>query len=114
MEKVYSVYVHRVPNGKMYIGQAKNAQKRWSSGYSGNKEFYGDIIKYGWDNIEHIIIKDGLTKGEANELEHNLIMEYKTYDDKFGYNRTFGKTADGKNYYGELEKQYRVLWRSRR
>lgn len=114
MEQKYTVYIHKTPNGKMYVGQSKNIEKRWKQGYGTNKEFYTDITKYGWNNIEHIIVATNLDKGEANTLEHNLIMKYKTYDDEFGYNRTFGKTADGKNYYGKIENMYRALWRMRR
>ena len=46
---------------------------------------WNDIIKYGWNNIQHEIIKDNLTKKEALKLERRLIEEENSI--KNGYNR---------------------------
>ncbi len=77
---MYTVYKHiNKINGKVYIGQtALNVERRWRKG-KGYKIgiFKKAIEKYGWDNFEHIIIKDGLSKEEANLLEVSLIKKYK-------------------------------------
>lgn len=88
---MYTVYKHiNKLNGKVYIGQtALTVERRWRNG-KGYKIgiFRKAIEKYGWDNFEHIIIKEGLTKEEANLLESSLIKEYKELG--MSYNITDG------------------------
>ena len=48
------------------------------------------IKKYGWDNIEHIVLYEGLTDEEATEIEINLIEQYKSTDKEHGYNISRG------------------------
>lgn len=91
--KMYSVYKHICPCGKIYIGiTSRNPKKRWSggSGYRNNQHFTNAIKKYGWSNIEHHILEVGLTQYEAKELEKKLITEYKSQDKRYGYNITAG------------------------
>ena len=87
----YCVYMHIVPNGKVYVGKAKSARvlERWDDGmgYFGQKKVFRPIIKYGWDNIKHIILKDGLTDEEATEQEQRLIADLHSVTD--GYNTRF-------------------------
>lgn len=86
---MYSVYMHICPNNKKYIGiTMQSADKRWANGlgYRHQKHFYYAILKYGWDNIKHVVVASGLTKSEAGELERNLIAEHKTTDRNYGYN----------------------------
>lgn len=94
----YTVYMHRNKiNGKLYIGQTcQIPEKRWDNGkgYETSTRFFNAILKYGWDNFEHIIIKQNLSQNEANELEIQLIKQYQTQDEKYGYNITSG----GNNY----------------
>lgn len=94
MNKNYIVYKHTAPNGKIYIGQTgqKNPKRRWQNGegYKPNAHFYNAIKKYGWDNFEHVIVADGLTKEEADWLEKFLIDYYETTDRAKGYNNTSG------------------------
>ena len=94
MKKNYTVYKHIAPNGKIYIGQTgqKNPKRRWQrgEGYKPNAHFYSAIQKYGWDNIEHVIVATGLTKKEADWLEKYLIAFYETTDRTKGYNNTKG------------------------
>lgn len=94
MKKNYTVYKHIAPNGKIYIGQTgqKNPKRRWQKGegYKPNAHFYNAIQKYGWDNIEHVIVATGLTKKEADWLEKYLIAFYETTDRTKGYNNTKG------------------------
>ena len=55
--------MHICPNKKVYIGiTSKNVNTRWQNGkgYPNNPYFTNAILKYGWDNIQHIILfEDG-------------------------------------------------------
>lgn len=98
---MYCVYKHTVPNGKVYIGiTSVNPLTRWSNGhgYKDNKRFWKDIILYGWLNIRHEILYDGLTVYKARDTEARLIYEYQSYKKKCGYNRDAGYI------YGYIEK----------
>lgn len=89
----FIVYMHILPNNKKYIGvTSQKTYQRWHGGnaYKFNKELTNDIKKYGWNNIEHIIIKNNLTKNEAYGLEQDLIKKYKTTNKKYGYNKQNG------------------------
>ena len=67
-------------------------ERRWNSGkgYVKNKYFHDAILKYGWNNFQHIIIADGLTKVEACDLEKALIAGCKSTDPSKGYNISLG------------------------
>lgn len=95
---MYTVYMHKCPNGKVYIGITSQKPKaRWDygRGYIKNDHFYRAIQKYGWENIEHIILEQNLFKEEATELEIRLIKKYKSNDFKFGYNMSSGGEFGG-------------------
>lgn len=79
-------------NGKRYIGITKQkVNRRWSvSRYKQCKAFYNAVLKYGWDNFEHIILEDNLSKLEAYQKEIEYISKYNTTNRKYGYNITFG------------------------
>lgn len=94
----YILYVHIAPNGKKYIGiTSRNPKKRWANGkgYKNNMYFCRAIEKYGWKNIEHIILFTNLTKEEAEKKEIELIAKYKTTNRKFGYNINNGGNCVG-------------------
>jgi group I intron endonuclease len=93
MKNSYSVYVHTAPNGKRYVGITKqDPLKRWKNGlgYENNPHFYSAIQKYGWDNILHEVLYQGLSQEQAGEIEKTLIAEYGTCDPKCGYNHSLG------------------------
>lgn len=94
MNNKYVVYIHICPNNKKYIGitSCKNPNRRWQSGkgYVGSKYFYNAINKYGWENIEHIIMAENLTEIEAKQMEVNLIYINKSNNRKYGYNISIG------------------------
>jgi hypothetical protein len=93
MERNYKLYVHITPNGKKYYGITKQEpKKRWlnGKGYKGNKYFARTIEKYGWNNIEHIILQEELTECEARELEQYMIQWYDTANPNYGYNISLG------------------------
>lgn len=89
MERKYCVYMHITPAKKRYIGlTCKEPKKRWSSGYGykGCGYFFNAVKKYGWNNIDHIILCTGLSREEASRLEKTLIKLYDTTNPQKGYN----------------------------
>jgi len=88
-KRSYSVYIHiNKINNKVYIGMTGQVPyKRWEGGHGyKNCYFYNAIIKYGWENFEHKILIDNLTKEEAEEKEKYFIKKYKSNDKVHGYN----------------------------
>lgn len=85
-----SVYVHTLPNNKVYVGWTRTTpEKRWENGigYSQtNFTFFKDIVLYGWNNIKHDVVADNLTDEQAAELETKLIQELNASDPRYGYN----------------------------
>ena len=75
MEKNYVVYEHVTPDGLYYFGQTQNVEKRWSNNGAGYKgtALYPYIEKYGWDNIQHIVLFRDQTKEDALWIEDFLI-----------------------------------------
>lgn len=90
MEKKYCVYMHRNKiNNKIYVGQTcTKPEYRWRNGegYKTSSHFYNSIKKYGWNNFEHIILKDGLSLQEADFWECYYIDLYNTTNQDKGYN----------------------------
>lgn len=97
----YTVYIHKNKfNNKMYIGiTSQLPEKRWLNGhgYSFNPHFNSAIKKYGWDNFEHIIYAENLSKECAENLEITLISKYKTTNQLYGYNLSNGGNSVGKH-----------------
>lgn len=96
----YYVYMHISPSGKKYVGITKQKlNKRWKNGYgyTGSPHFYNAILKYGWDNFEHLTIAENLTEKDACELEKSLIANYNLTNREFGYNECDG--GEGTNGY---------------
>lgn len=89
----YEVYAHIFPNNKVYIGiTSYGAKNRWHGGYGYKKQqmMWRAIQKYGWDNIEHKVLFDGLTENEAKQKEIELIALYKSDQREYGYNIRHG------------------------
>lgn len=89
--------MHIFPNGKKYIGiTCKKPNARWESGtgYKEGSPMRNAINKYGWDNIKHVILFEGLMQEEACNKEIELIAYYKTnihrHGNTYGYNMTDG------------------------
>lgn len=94
----YSVYKHTFPNGKVYIGiTSQKPEYRWANGkgYSAQPLMIRAISKYGWNNVVHEVLFDGLTKEEAEQKEIELIAYYKSNQKKFGYNIANGGNSVG-------------------
>ena len=99
----FIVYCHKNKlNNKRYIGiTSKSPQKRWGisgKGYlhknhKGNfhqPAFAHAILKYGWDNFDHIILFNNLSEQAAKQKEIELISYYRTHNPQFGYNISLG------------------------
>lgn len=114
----YTVYMHTTPSGKRYIGiTAQTVEKRWQNGYGyaygENDYFFNAIRKYGWDNIKHEILFEGLTKSEAEEKEIELIAKYNTASRECGYNHETGGYATPKHteeYKRRMSKLQKEIW----
>ena len=107
--KEYTVYMHVCPNGKRYIGITFRAPEvRWQNGtaYRRNPHFNNAIIKYGWDNIDHVILLSGLKRIDATRMEQIFIATFRSNKKEYGYNNTVG--GDGSKGWiptsGTLEK----------
>lgn len=93
---IYKVYKHTFPNGKAYIGiTSQPLSKRFMNGkgYKECPKMNAAILKYGWNNVEHEMLYDGLTKAEAEAKEIELIAHYNSIDN--GYNIEHGGNVVG-------------------
>lgn len=92
MQENYKVYMHVFPNGKKYIGVTKRALKDRFENGNGYRipPMKNAIKKYGWENVEHKLLFDNLSKEEAYKKEIELIELYKTTNINFGYNNSKG------------------------
>lgn len=89
MNRKWILYAHITPSKKVYIGITSRVPEiRWGSNGSKyllkNKEgryvhaiFASSILKYGWENIRHIIVKEELSYYEAQKYEIKYIKYYK-------------------------------------
>lgn len=86
----YTVYMHTNKiDGKKYIGITKQEpEKRQNNGvgYKSNQKFYKVIEDIGWQNFSHDIIATGLSKMDAEIMEAELIAQYHSDTEDFGYN----------------------------
>lgn len=84
------IYVHKnIINGKCYVGQSKNIEKRWSE--NGNRyrecpKLYAAIKKYGFNNFISEVIDIAYSKEEADLKEEKYVKLYDSYVN--GYNAT--------------------------
>ena len=99
---MYYIYGHHCKiTDKWYIGQTVNIKRRYGENgcnylqkdkrnhnkYKHSK-FAPAILKYGWDNFEHIILETCSTREDANSLEVSYIKKYNSFEN--GYNSTPG------------------------
>ena len=91
----YCVYKHTNKfNGKVYIGITKQKpENRWGkngNGYKDNKHFINSIKKYGWNNFNHEVLIDNLSRKKACDYEIILIKHFNSFNNDYGYNNTKG------------------------
>lgn len=84
-------------NGKMYIGITKNFKQRISKHFTllknnkhENEHLQSSYNIYGKESFEVIILIDGLEREKVMETEKLYINKFKTYNNQYGYNLTFG------------------------
>lgn len=102
----YCVYAHTFPNGKIYVGITKQKpNRRWRKGksYIQNPRLFRAFEKYGWENVKHEILLDGLTIEEAEEAERFLIKCLDLQNPDKGYNIAAGGLAS--NHSEETKKK---------
>lgn len=119
---MYKVYMHVVPNGKVYIGITKVSVKaRWNGGRGYKNQLFGRAVeKYGWDNIEHIVLFDDIEDEDtALLIEEDLIIRFDSTNPQKGYNvirsdghkgRIYSEMFQGKKnprYGAKLTKEHR-------
>lgn len=110
MEATYCVYKHTCPNGKCYIGITKqNLKNRFHNGHGYDTQLFGRAIqKYGWENITHEILHEGLTLEDAYKLEKESISKFKANNKEYGYNcDNGGAGAEGHVVSEEVRKKQR-------
>lgn len=107
--RIYYIYMHKNKiTGEVYIGKSVNPKHRWGkngSQYLHKKKntnlfiqpkFANAILKYGWDNFEHIIIDKTESSYNSILLEIKYIDEYNAIDN--GYNTMRGSSNYSSNY----------------
>ena len=95
----YCVYIHiNKINQKSYVGVTGiTPEVRWGKNGQGylRKKRNGEysqplmaraIIKYGWDNFEHIVLATNLSHKEADYIEKMLIYLFDLRNPQYGYN----------------------------
>ena len=75
MENNYIVYQHVTPDKMYYFGQTNNIKRRWRNN---GAEYKGTALqpyieKFGWDNIQHIVLFKDQTRENALWIEDFLI-----------------------------------------
>ena len=106
----WTVYMHlNKVNKKYYFGITKQALKRRfrnGEGYTHCPHFYHAIQKYGWENFDHIVIKENITESQAIWWEKYLIKKYDATNPDKGYNiSTGGDVVVGSEKISQLNKQ---------
>lgn len=70
----------------------RKPEKRWNfgKGYKENSYFTRAIEKYGWENFNHEVLCEGLTRSGASCLERKFISYYETTNREKGFNLESG------------------------
>ena len=119
-EAKYIVYCHiNKINNKKYIGQTCRSLETRSGKngryYKNCIAFYNAIKKYGWDNFEHKVLFENLSKDSADRIEKILIQTFRTQNPDYGYNiqngGTFGNTAPPEDLTGKQFGRLTVIGR---
>ena len=107
MDKKYVVYQHVTPDGMYYFGQTQNVEHRWSNNgslYKGTA-LQPYIEKYGWDNIQHIVLFREQTRENALFIEDFLIETAREDGVCINKNRS-GLISKEEGYKQQISKQY--------
>ena len=107
MENNYSVYQHITPDNMYYFGQTQNVKKRWSNNgslYKGTA-LQPYIEKFGWENIQHIVLFKDQTRENALSIEDSLIISGWEKGNCINQQRS-GLISKEDGYKQEYDKQY--------
>lgn len=98
-ERVWTIYLHTVPkefveedHDMYYVGVTSGSVKdRWKNGAGYCGQYFGEQIQgIDWNDIQHEIIAEHLTKQEVSDMEKAMIKVLNSNDEKYGYNKTGG------------------------
>ena len=120
---VYKIYkITSLDTNKSYVGVTSlEVEERWASGsgYCKQKQFYSDIIKYGWNRFKKEILSESNDLKESRKLEAYYIKEFNCiYPNGYNiFNGVFNicSSKEGiKNIFqinknGEIEKEWKNI-----
>lgn len=105
MKNFYLYRITNLINGKVYIGQSVNPQRRWSRHKSdaklsiNKKHLTNAIKKYGVHNFICEVIAQAKTLEDIDQVEIDSIKQYRSSDKNYGYNISLG--GNGKRIVSE-------------
>lgn len=103
----YYVYYHQTPDKLVYFGVSQQQPyTRWNPSLYKKTALESYIKEFGWKNIKHAVIQDGLTKEQAYAIENALIKQGKI--DGFCINNY---NSGGKTHSKEERQKYYKMWR---
>jgi group I intron endonuclease len=117
------MYIYKITNtvnGKIYIGKTerKNPKSRFYKhldglkyGYHPNKHLLSAYKKYG-ESVFAFEVIETTTKSIIDDREKFFISSLKTYDPRFGYNKTMG--GDGLKACPELSEKMKLINKGRK
>lgn len=83
MKRTFFIYKLTAPNGKVYIGQTYNINRRFACyrnlSIKGQPKIYNSIKKYGWENFKKEILFDGVVdQSEIDKIETEYIEQFRS------------------------------------
>ena len=108
MNNNYSVYQHVTPDGMYYFGQTQNVERRWrNNGVEYKRTALQPYIeKFGWDNIQHIVLFREQTRENSLWIE-NFLIETAQEDGVCINKHRSGNVSKKEGYDQQKSKQYR-------
>lgn len=107
MNNLYTIYMHKFPNEKVYIGiTRREVQVRWGVNgyhYRNNEVMWNDILKYGWNNIEHVILEENVPLEEISQKERDYIKKFDSTNKEKGYNKQLGGLFGQSSLFDEMD-----------
>jgi predicted GIY-YIG superfamily endonuclease len=92
----FILYMLTFPNSKIYFGitscgfKKRMREHKHKVNSTDSTKLGRAIKKYGWDSVNKKVLHENLSATNAYELEKLYIKDYKTTDDRFGYNLCIG------------------------
>lgn len=113
------IYKYTSPEGKVYIGQTKDLDRRiyqhkLAAMHNDLNRFHRALRRFGIDNFDiQVIFYFKTNELERlhyllNTMEKYYIQKYKSYDPLLGYNATSGGSKGSKNYKENKKQEERL------